>query len=66
MTYILLDLSIDTNDNHIQNHIESGHNGKMVLMVVMVVMVVMEYYNMATNMFIIGVYGKIRENQSRP
>ena len=35
-------------------------------MVLMVVMVVMEYYDMATNMFIIGVYGKIRKNQSHP
>ena len=28
VTYIFPDLSIDTNDDYIQDHIKSGHNGK--------------------------------------
>ena len=44
-------------------HIESGHNGKMVKMVIMAVM---EWYNMATNMVVIGVYEKNRKNADHP
>ena len=38
----------------------------MAKMVKMVIMAVMEWYNMATNMAIIGVYGKIRQNADPP
>ena len=57
MTYIFPDLSIDVNDDHFHEHIELGYNGQMIKMALMAVM---EWYNMATNMFIIGVNGKIR------
>ena len=38
----------------------------MAKMVQMAIMVVMEWYNMVTNMVIIGVYGKIRKNVGYP
>ena len=38
----------------------------MAKMVKMVIMAVMEWYNMATNMAVIGVYGKSRKNADHP
>ena len=38
----------------------------MAKVVKMALMAVMEWYDMATNMAIIGVYGKIRKNADHP
>ena len=63
MLCIFADLSIDTNDDHIQDNIESGHNGQNGHNGHMAVM---EWYNMATNMAVIGVYGKMWQNADHP
>ena len=37
-----------------------------IVMAKMATMAVIEWYNMATNMVVIGVYGKIRKNVGHP
>ena len=63
MIYIFSVLSIDTNNGHICGHIELGHNGQKTKMAKMAIRAQLD---MATNMPIIGVYGKNRKNVDHP